>query len=36
VAPHLAAVEAEDQFTTILELFLDAVELRATRRERAT
>ena len=31
VAPHLAAIEAEDQFTTILDLFLDAVELRASR-----
>ncbi|WP_116020803.1 TetR/AcrR family transcriptional regulator [Thermomonospora umbrina] len=31
VAPHLADVDAEDQFEVALELFLDAVELRAQR-----
>ncbi|MQY06700.1 hypothetical protein ACRB68_47950 [Actinomadura sp. RB68] len=31
VAPHLPEVDAEDQFEVALELFLDAVELRARR-----
>lgn len=31
VAPHLADVDAEDQFEVALELFLDAVEVRARR-----
>ncbi|MFC6884878.1 MULTISPECIES: TetR/AcrR family transcriptional regulator [Actinomadura] len=35
VAPHLADVDAEDQFEVALELFLDAVELRADRADRA-
>jgi hypothetical protein len=37
VAPLLAEIDAEDQFATIIDLFLDAVELRATRaRDRAS
>ncbi|MFI6514158.1 TetR/AcrR family transcriptional regulator [Spirillospora sp. NPDC050679] len=36
VAQHLAAVDAEDQFEVAIELFLDAIELRAARaRERS-
>ncbi|MEU8894267.1 TetR/AcrR family transcriptional regulator [Nocardia sp. NPDC048505] len=31
VAPHLAEVDDEDQFTVALDLFLDAIELRARR-----
>ncbi|MGW4647963.1 TetR/AcrR family transcriptional regulator [Kitasatospora sp. NPDC004289] len=34
VAGHLAAIDAEDQFETVLELLLDAVELRALRAAR--